>query len=388
MHAFSQNGSQPRLNSKGASVTFEGPPPTAGLRPIEGLSMSIQASDVARRLAEQAEFVCRHYLSNGQRVGHYWIVGDARNAPGRSMFVRLRGPGAGKGAAGKWTDAATGEHGDLLDVIRESCGFTEFSDVLAEARRYLTLPPPELPPKCRGSLTPCPVGSPESARRLFAISKPIRGTIAETYLRKRGISVLHQTTSLRFHPRCYYKPDHDSPTETWPALIAAVTTLNGVITGVHRTWLDPSGRGKAPIDTPRRAMGYLPGNAVRFGFADDVIAAGEGIETILSLRCVLPALPMAAALSANHLSAMLLPAGLRRLYIARDADAAGDAVQVALAQRAASAGIEAITLSPRLSDFNEDLHVFGRDALRAALRIQLVPEDVDRFLLSSTGVDA
>jgi hypothetical protein len=97
---------------------------------------------------------------------------------------------------------------------------------------------------------------------------------------------------------------------------------------------------------------------------------------------------MAAALSANHLSAMLLPDGLRRLYIARDADAAGDAVQAALAQRAASAGIEAITLSPRLSDFNEDLHVFGLDALRAALRIQLVPEDVDRFLLSSTGVDA
>jgi hypothetical protein len=97
---------------------------------------------------------------------------------------------------------------------------------------------------------------------------------------------------------------------------------------------------------------------------------------------------MAAALSANHLSAMLLPDGLRRLYIARDADAAGDAVQAVLAHRAASAGIEAITLSPRLGDFNEDLHVFGRDALLAALRIQLVPEDVGRFLLPSSGVDA
>ena len=135
-------------------------------------------------------------------------------------------------------------------------------------------------------------------------------------------------------------------------------------------------------------MGYLLGNAVRFGVADDVIAAGEGIETMLSLRCVLPSLPMAAALSANHLSAMLLPPGLRRLYIARDDDAAGAAGQATLAERAASAGIEAITLSPRLGDFNEDLHVFGLDALRTALRIQLVPEDVDRFLLSSTGVVA
>src|ERR1700743_3674013 len=150
--------------------------------------MFIQASDLARRLAEQAEFVCRHYLSNGRRVGHYWIVGDARNTRGRSMFVRLRGPAAGKGAAGKWTDTATGEHGDLLDVIRESCELAEFREVLAEAHRYLSLPPCEHEPISRDSITPTPVGSPESARRLFAISRPIRGTIAETYLRGRGIS--------------------------------------------------------------------------------------------------------------------------------------------------------------------------------------------------------
>ena len=110
------------------------------------------------------------------------------------------------------------------------------------------------------------------------------------------------------------------------------------------------------------------------------------METMLSLRCALPSLPMAAALSANHLAALLLPSDLRRLYIARDGDAAGDAVQAVLTQRAKAAGIEAITLSPRLGDFNEDLHVFGPDALRAALRIQLVPEDVVRFLLSPTGV--
>jgi phage/plasmid primase-like uncharacterized protein len=348
----------------------------------------VQASDLSRRLAERAETVCRHYLSNGRRVGRYWVVGDARNTPGRSMFVRLRGPSAGKGAAGKWTDAATGEHGDLLDLIRESCGLVEFADALAEARRFLSLPPPELAPDSRHSTVPAPAGSPESARRLFAISKPIHGTVAETYLRSRGISTLHETASLRFHDSCYYKPDHDSPRETWPALIAAVTTLNGIITGVHRTWLNPSGRSKAPIDTPRRAMGYLLGNAVRFGAVDDdVLVAGEGIETMLSLRCALPALPMAAALSANHLAAMALSSSsLRRLYIARDADAAGDAVQAVLLQRAETAGIEAVALSPRLGDFNEDLHVFGLDALRAALRDQLAPEDVSRFLRSPATV--
>ena len=157
----------------------------------------------------------------------------------------------------------------------------------------------------------------------------------ETYLRNRGITALHEDGALRFHPRCYYRPDEDSPTETWPAMIARVTDLDGRMTGAHRTWLDPFRPfGKAPIDTPRRAMGDLLGNAVRFGVANDVLAAGEGIETMLSLRCVLPTLPMAAALSANHLAAMLLPPTLRRLYIARDDDAAGDAAVTALTERA------------------------------------------------------
>ena len=63
-----------------------------------------QAGDLARRLARDAEAVCRHYLSNGCRRGRYWVAGDVRNTPGRSLYVRLHGPEYGPGAAGKWTD--------------------------------------------------------------------------------------------------------------------------------------------------------------------------------------------------------------------------------------------------------------------------------------------
>jgi hypothetical protein len=66
--------------------------------------MARDASDLAHRLAREAEAVCRRYLSNGRRNGNYWLVGDVRNTPGRSMFVRLKGGESGKGAAGKWTE--------------------------------------------------------------------------------------------------------------------------------------------------------------------------------------------------------------------------------------------------------------------------------------------
>jgi len=212
------------------------------------------------------------------------------------------------------------------------------------------------------------------------MSRSIAGTVAETYLRNRGITALHGTANLRFHPRCYYRRDHDAPTQTWPAMIAAVTDFDGKITGAHRTWLDPSGEDKAPIDTPRRAMGHLLGNAVRFDRAQDVMAAGEGIETVLSLRCVMPDMPMVAALSAAHLAAILFPMTLRRLYIVRDNDAAGDGAAASLIDRAKALGVEAISLSPTLEDFNEDLRTLGVDALRTAIRAQLAPQDVARFM--------
>jgi hypothetical protein len=66
--------------------------------------MALKAAELAYLLAREAEAVCRHYLSNGRRVGNYWQVGDARNTTGRSMFVRLKGKETGGRPAGKWTE--------------------------------------------------------------------------------------------------------------------------------------------------------------------------------------------------------------------------------------------------------------------------------------------
>ncbi|QMW21648.1 DUF7146 domain-containing protein [Sandaracinobacteroides saxicola] len=340
-----------------------------------------EASDLARQLARNAESVCRHYLPQGRRHGRYWLIGDIEGTPGRSLFVRLTGPDAGKGAAGKWTDAATGEHGDLLDLIAANQRLALLADTLGEAQRFLALPPPE--PKTFEPLPPVPTGSPEAARRLWAISKPIFGTLAEAYLRQRGIVDLRECSSLRFHPNCWYRADEDDPPGTpsaFPALIAAVQRDDGSLTGIHRTWLDPNDSGKAPVATARRAMGNLLGNGVRFGRARSVLVAGEGIETILSLRQIMPTMPMIAGLSAGHLSALQIAPSLRRLYIARDNDPAGQHAADTLAARAIGAGIEPLMLTARLGDFNDDLQQLGRDEMRAAVRVQLAPEDAEQFI--------
>ena len=191
--------------------------------------MRDDASDIARRLADRAEAVCRKYLPAGRREGRYWMVGDVDNTPGRSLYVRLWSNGDGK-APGKWTDAATGEHGDLLDLIAANRKLVSLHDVLDEARHFLALPSPEPQASFRRD-PPAPTGSPEAARRLFAMSRPLSGTVAQAYLRNRAIADLPNCEALRFHPRCWYRGDVDDPRDrardAWPAMIAAVTDLNG-----------------------------------------------------------------------------------------------------------------------------------------------------------------
>src|SRR5215472_10766352 len=145
--------------------------------------MAGAATELAYRLAREAEAVCRHYLSNGRRMGRYWVVGDVANTPGRSLYVRLYGGVSSCGAAGRWTDAATGEHGDLLDLIARNRGLDRLGDVLDEARRFLSLPR-----AVTARQVPAPSGSPEAARRLFHAGRPVPGTLAEAYLRGRAIT--------------------------------------------------------------------------------------------------------------------------------------------------------------------------------------------------------
>ena len=279
------------------------------------------------------------------------------------------------------TDAATGEHGDLLDLIRLNRNLNGLGEAIDEARRFLALPPPPIrSPTKLGHMPTAASGSPEAARRLFAAGRPLPGTPAEAYLRARGITGRLDWPALRYHPSVYYRETDHALLESWPALLAAVTDIDGNVTGIQRTWLDPRRPDKAPLADPRRALGHLLGNGVRFGKAADILAAGEGVETMLALKSVLPSLPMVAGLSANHLAALDLPPAPLRLYVARDNDAAGLKAATRLHERGKALGIDVRELVPVHGDFNLDLCCLGANRMLAHLADQLVPSDRTRFL--------
>lgn len=329
-----------------------------------------RARDLAHRLAREAEAVCRHYLSNGRREGGNWRVGDLDNEPGSSLCVRLVGPDDGPHAAGKWTDFATGEHGDLLDLLAMAFD-TDLAGALAEAERFLGSPPSARAWSSGPSTDarPAPLTreqSVASARHLFAAARPIRDTRAATYLNVRGLAVPGGIMPLRYLPACRLRTDTGAVQE-WPALLAAVTDNAGVITGIQRLYLARDGVGKAPVADPRRCLGHVHNHAVRFGTPTTILAVGEGLETMLSLRTALPDLPVAATLSASHLGAFLWPSGLHHLLIAADRDHAGWDAAERLATRASDAGLVTLRLDPVLGDWNDDLRERGRGAVRTCL---------------------
>ena len=322
------------------------------------------AAGIAAALGARAEAVCRRYLPHGRKLGRYWVAGDLDGARGRSLFVRL----SGSGTPGKWTDAATGEHGDLLDLIRHRTRAPSLRAALDEARAFLALP------VSPATATSGDYDATEAARRLWRQCRAIAGSHAERYLHARGLSRC-RFAALRYHPELRYR--EGSSVRRFPALVAAVTGNDGessgesAILGVQRTWLDPRRPAKAGVASPRKALGRIFGHAVRFGAVPgDGLASlvvGEGIETVLSLITAVPEIDAAAALSAGSLGAFAPPPGVAPLVIARDNDEDGALAAERLARRCARAGVAATVIVPVGNDFNDDLLSLGAPALRARL---------------------
>lgn len=180
---------------------------------------------------------------------------------------------------------------------------------------------------------------------------PIAGTLAERYLRGRGVTAA-LGEALRVHPECWHGPT----ARRLPALVARVEGADGF--AIHRTYLAPDGRGKAPVEPSKMMLGATAGGAVRLADAPGPLVVAEGIETALSLASgLLPDPPgLWAALSAAGMTGLRLPPEPGRLVVASDGDDAGRAAANALAERAHRLGWRVSLLpAPEGQDWNDAL---------------------------------
>ena len=98
---------------------------------------------------------------------------------------------------------------------------------------------------------------------------------------------------------------------------------------------------------------------------------GEGLENVLSIGTALRDADLASCLTANHLGLFNPPKGIKKLWIARDNDEAGEEGAARLRNRAEEQGLWCGDLVPKTGDFNDDLTSMGLDAFQEHLLSQM-----------------
>ena len=198
------------------------------------------------------------------------------------------------------------------------------------------------------------------ARKVWCESTALNGTIAERYLHARGVGHVAVAPALRFSPTL----SHPQVPGRFPCLVAGVQGSRGGFLGVQRTYLDPTGAGKANVEPARASLGSLRRGAVRLAEPErGRLLVGEGIESS-GAAMELFDLPGWAALGTSGLRNVELPRCIRDVVIAadRDGDGAGQLAAVALAERLQAEGREVeIQLPPFVGDWN-DVLLLAREA--------------------------
>lgn len=314
-------------------------------------------------------WMAKNPARDDRRPGSFWIVVD------RAGFT----PGA-------WRDEATGQKGDVFDLISMVHTFTK-AEALAWAKAWVSYEP--LPPAKRRAAAlqaeddrrrrekDAALAAAASARKAFGVyvaakKRPFLASPADVYLKGRRIDV---EALPRVPGALGWLPDmmHAEAKTAWPVLVAGFSDDHGHIKAVHRTFLAADGRGKAPVDPVRKIWPQFKGLAIRLWRGDsgmsvaecvkhgvvDTLCLCEGVEDGLSIALARPDLRVWAAGSLGNLAHITLPACCEAVIVAADNDwgkpQAEAALVRALAALAAQGRPVRVARSPVGKDFNDCL---------------------------------
>lgn len=379
---------------------------------------SYSIEEIKDRLLAQIDQVVHHYAPPAAGAytdkGLYFTLNPGRADRSVGSFcVHLSGP-----KAGRWNDYATGQKGDLIDLIGLSLGLS-LADAFREARAFLGLE--HETPEIRRQRDHAAAAARErrkeaeqkaawEARRkakqalaLWLSAEPkIAGTPVEHYLRARAIDLRQlgrQPMALRYHRSCtFHHQAVDQQTGevhelrlALPAMVAAIDNGRGETVAVHRTYLaiGADGRwGKACIPDPVTGE-ILPAKKVLGDFRGGriVLSSGhgsrggkgcplskcppgtrvylaEGIETGLSAVVLRPEARVLAAISLSNMGQVVLPDNVSEVVLITDGDEHPQAVATLEAAIKAHAAKGRIVRAWRSDVPGEDLN----DALKRAMK--------------------
>lgn len=266
----------------------------------------------------------------GARRGNLWLgpVKTPRfNPPWSSLVIWLN--------KGCWVHYASGEKGgDVTSLYAHLRGISQgeaAKELAAELGLDPSLPKPtwRAPAGEKPTSFMQPPGDDQEAkeqkrrrdfaRKLWADAGPVGGTLAETYMRRRGLT-FPLPKAFRFA-----RMKHAADQAMHPCMVAGIK-VEDRITGIHRTWLDEAGR-KAEIWWPdqrvapsKQMLGTADGGSVRFNRISPFLVLAEGIETAATVMQLVEGWTVWAALSAGNIAKIAIPPQVQNLVVVCDGD--------------------------------------------------------------------
>lgn len=284
--------------------------------------------------------ICRNILPNGQRKGRYWKIGNVKGDKGNSMGVCLEGK-----STGYWKDFATGECGNVLELIKSVLHLDTRNAFDWLESRYgnanHSIKGSLIKPKTNNSIA--------YALQIWELGLVVKGTLGEKYFQSRAI-FKQVPPSIRYINNLRHYPSKSS----FPALLCSIQNHLGAIQGVQRIYLSKDGKGKAEINPVKMILGEMKGHAIRLSEASTILGICEGVETALSIIEAGVNFPIWSAISASNMHDIKIPKVVREVIIFPDGDVAGEAAAIKAAERFFLEGKTVkVARPPKDKDFND-----------------------------------
>jgi hypothetical protein len=321
--------------------------------------MTSRMSVLKEFLQRDVAVLVAELVPGARRSGTVWSAKNPRRAD-RSAGSFTVWVGGGGHVAGAWKDWASGDAGDVVDLVAYCRGWTRgevlawgedrygIRSMSAEERRRLQARQVERKVAEQRDDQARELKRREAAIRLFDRAVPrLTGTLVEVYAEARGTPLRAMPTLehqwFRFHPSLEWWEGAERDPETgektrpgprFPALLSAMVDRVGTMRAVHCTFLSPDGRGKAPVDRPKLMFPRTEGLVIRVSRGDSRVSpetaaangligpgvVGEGVEDGWTWAM---ALPEARTFAAGSLAGLLhMPdlACIDAWLVARDND--------------------------------------------------------------------
>lgn len=330
--------------------------------------------EIAEALQARHRDVAMRYAPGGRvHDNRYWAVCPWRaDRHAGSFYVAQTGP-----YAGRFRDEATGEMGDMLDLIRLALN-TDVKGALAEARAFLGMANETPAQKAlrERQVAAAKAAHAEDERQAVERARAKRGRAhaiwlqavedwagspVDHYLAGRAITLTalgRRPNVIRFAPKLrYYQTDKDTGEVfegDYPAMVTAVhgPAIEGrppKFYGIHQTYLGlladgrwvkadhpdlpdsyrvPKGMAKIFSGTMKggfirlwSGIGPRGGKGAPLARALGTVWIAEGIEDALSAAVLDPARRVLAGISLGNLQSMVLPRNIDRVMLIADNDA-------------------------------------------------------------------